>query len=124
MLSEFGAVFPLFTKSMTASAPRLLVMSLTPLTGSPAAEFIISSAPNLFASDNFFSSISTIAIRALVIAFVSCTAISPRPPAPTMATVSPGCASALFTAVYAVRPEHASDAEEFGSSPCNLIRYL
>ncbi len=59
---------------------------------------------------------STIAILAFVIALASCTAMSPRPPAPTRTSVSPGCAFAFLTAVYAVKPEHASDAAALGSN--------
>ncbi len=63
-------------------------------------------------------------IFAFVIALASCMAIRPRPPAPIITKNSGEFTFAFFTAVYAVRPEHASDVAASKSSPSIFARYL
>ena len=112
------------TKSITASAPRLPVNSITAFTASSFFELIIRSAPLCFATCNLSSFTSIAIILAPVTAFASCIAIKPNPPAPTMTTLSDGFIEVFFTAPYAVSAEHDKGALVSVSMSPILARYL
>ena len=108
--------------SKVTSAPRCSVRSITPDTASPLPALMVSVAPNCFAISSLESTMSTATTRLAPAIRAPWITLSPTPPHPITATVSPWAIDAVFNAAPTpVSTPHPTSAATFRSTSLSIF---